>query len=227
MDCLEYLKALPDECVDLIVTDPPYNVSQKSDLRFGDRFIKKNFGEWDFGFDPVPVLRELRRVLKPHGQIYVFCGNEQIPVYMQIFIKDWFFRNLLVWHKTNPPPRLSKTNYVFSNEFIVYAIKEKGRPGLATFNFSSQSTMKNMFITSLLLGKERLRGGDGLAVHPTQKPLLILKKLIEVSSNPGDVVLDPFMGVGSTAVACKELGRNFIGCEINSLYVGLANKRLS
>jgi len=209
------------------VTDPPYNVSQKNDLKFGGRMIKKNFGDWDFGFDPEPILAELRRVLKPTGQIYVFCGTAQIPIYMQEFIERWYFRNLLVWYKTNPPPRMSKTNYLFANEYIVYAIRDKGKPSLSTFNFSSQSTMHNTFITSALQGKERLKNSDGTAMHPTQKPLSILKKLIEVSSKEGDTVLDPFMGIGSTAVACKELKRNFIGCEINQKYVELSIERLS
>jgi len=226
MDCLEYLKSLPDECVDLIVTDPPYNISQKNDLKINGRVIKKNFGDWDFGFNPVPVLAELRRVLKPKGQIYVFCGTEQIPIYMREFIDKWYFRNLLVWYKTNPPPRLSKTNFLFANEYIVYAIKDKGKPSLSTFNFSTQSTMHNTFISGSLQGKERLREKNGISIHPTQKPLAILKKLISVSSKEGDLVLDPFMGIGSTAVACKELNRNYIGCELNPKYVECAKKRL-
>jgi len=226
MDCLEYLKSLPDECVDLIVTDPPYNVSQKQDLKINGRIIRKNFGDWDFGFNPEPVLVELRRVLKPLGQIYVFCGTLQIPLYMREFEDKWYFRNLLVWYKTNPPPRMSKTNYLFANEYIVYAIRDKGKPGLSTFNFSTQSTMHNTFISGSLQGKERLRGKDGMAIHPTQKPLTILKKLIFTSSKEGDIVLDPFMGIGSTAVACKELKRNYIGCELNPKYVEWAKKRL-
>ncbi|MFA6073156.1 MAG: site-specific DNA-methyltransferase [Candidatus Woesearchaeota archaeon] len=226
MDALEFLRQIPDGSVDLVVTDPPYNISQKNDLKINGRIIKKNFGEWDFNFNPVPILAELRRVLKSNGQIYVFCGTAQIPIYMREFIEKWFFRNLLVWYKTNPPPRLSKTNYLFANEYIIYAIKEKGKPSLSTFNFSSQTTMHNAFVSGALQGKERLKGTDGIAIHPTQKPLAILKKLISVSSNEGDVVLDPFMGIGSTAVACKELKRNFIGCEINREYVDWANKRL-
>lgn len=219
MDCLEYLRQIPDNSVDLVVTDPPYNVSQKQDLKFNGRIIRKNFGEWDFGFDPEPVLRQLKRVLKPNGQIYIFCGTKQIPLYMRLMEKnDWFFRNLLVWYKTNPAPRMSKTNYVFSCEYIIYAINEPVKPSLATFNFTKQTEMHNVFITSALQGKERLRGKDGLAVHPTQKPLSILKKLILTSSKPGDVVLDPFMGVGSTAVAAKESDRFFLGCEINRSY---------
>jgi len=227
MDALTYLKQIPDNFVDLIVTDPPYNVSQNKNMKFNGRIIVKNFGDWDFGFDPRPILAELRRVLKPNGQIYVFCGTEQIPIYMQEFIEKWFFRNLLVWYKTNPAPRLSKTNYLFANEYIVYAIKDKGKPSLSTFNFSSQSTMHNTFVTGSLQGKERLRGKDGISIHPTQKPLSILKKMISISSKEGDLVLDPFMGVGSTAVACKELNRNFIGCEINSKYIEWANKRIT
>lgn len=225
MDCLGYLKSIPDNFADLVVTDPPYNVSQKSNIKYGNLNITKNFGDWDFGFDPVPVLKELKRILKPAGQIYVFCATKQIPQYISIFEEEWFFRNLIVWSKVNPAPRISKTNFVFANEYIVYAINEKGRPTDSTFNFSKHSDMKNLFVTTALQGKERLKI-ERKAVHPTQKPLSILKWMIEISSNPGDIVLDPFMGVGSTAVASLELGRKFIGCELDSKYVKHANRRL-
>jgi len=227
MDCLEYLKTLPDNSVDLVVTDPPYNVSQKANIKYGNLNIVKYFGEWDFGFDPEPVLAELKRVLKPKGQIFVFCSTEQIPQYMAIFKQSWFFRNLLVWYKTNPAPRLSKTNFVFANEYILYAINDpETKPGQVIFNFLGHKEMHNTMITSALQGKERLRDKNHKAVHPTQKPLSILKKLIEIASNKGDVVLDPFMGVGSTAVACKETGRDFLGCELNKEYTLHANERI-
>jgi len=227
MDCLEYLRQIPDNSVDLVVTDPPYNVSQKQDLKFNGRIIRKNFGDWDFGFDPEPVLRELKRVLKPNGQIYIFCGTKQIPLYMGLMEKnDWFFRNLLVWYKTNPAPRMSKTNFVFANEYIIYAINEKVKPGSITFNFTKQSEMHNTFISSALQGKERLRDKNNQAIHPTQKPLFILRKLILLSSNQSDIILDPFIGIGSTAVAAKELGRKFIGCDIDNFFVFIARNRL-
>jgi DNA modification methylase len=225
-DNLVFLRSLPDACVDLVVTDPPYNVSQAKDMKFQGSVIVKNFGDWDFDFDPAPVLKELKRVLKPDGQIYIFCGTKQIPLYMKILETEWFFRNLLIWYKTNPAPRLSKFNFTFACEYIIYGINEKVKTNTISFDFSSQSTMHNVFITTSLRGKERLKGSDGKASHPTQKPLSILKKLILTSSKPGDIVLDVFMGVGSTAVACKETGRNFLGCEINQNYVALANKRL-
>jgi len=226
MDNLKYLKKVKDDSVDLVVIDPPYNVSQKNNINCKKIKVVKNFGSWDYGFDPVPVLKELKRVLKPNGQIYIFCATKQIPIYMKILEEEWFFRNLLVWYKTNPAPRLSKTNYVFANEYILYAINEKVKPSSATFNFLGQVQMHNTIITSALQGKERLKK-DGKALHPTQKPLSVLKKLISVSSNEGDVVLDVFMGVGSTAVACKELGRNFMGCESDIQYYHSGIERLS
>jgi DNA modification methylase len=226
MDNLEYLKKVKDDSVDLVVIDPPYNVSQKNNINYKKINVVKNFGDWDYGFDPVPVLKELKRVLKPNGQIYIFCATKQIPIYMNILEEEWFFRNLLVWYKTNPAPRLSKTNYVFANEYIIYGINEKVKPSSATFNFLGHVQMHNTITTSALQGKERLKK-DGKALHPTQKPLSVLKKLISVSSNKGDVVLDVFMGVGSTAVACKELGRNFMGCELDEEYVREGRKRLN
>ena len=226
MDCLEYLKKVPDNHVDLVVTDPPYNVSQKQDIKYKDFNITKNFGDWDFGFDPVPVMKELKRVLKPNGQIFVFCSTKQIPEYMAIFEEDWFFRNLIVWSKSNPAPRLSKTNFVFANEYIVYAINEKVRPSEATFNYLGHSEMFNFIQSSTLLGKERLRDENNKAIHPTQKPLALLKRFISICSDEGDIVLDPFMGVGSTAVAAKELGRNFMGCELDRNYYKSSKVRI-
>lgn len=225
-DCLKYLNKIPDDFVDLVVIDPPYNVSQKQNINYKGFNIVKNFGDWDFGFDPLPVLKKIKRVLKPKGQIYVFCSTKQIPIYMNVFEKEWFFRNLLVWHKTNPAPRLSKTNYVFSNEYIFYAINEKGKPSESTFNYKKHNEMYNTIITSALQGKERLKDENGKTAHPTQKPLSILKKLISVSSNNGDIVLDCFMGIGSTAVACNELGRNFLGCELDEKYWRIGCDRL-
>jgi DNA modification methylase len=227
MDCLKYLKMLPDNSVDLIVTDPPYNVSQQKNINCGSLKVRKNFGSWDFGFDPEPVLHELKRVLKPNGQIYIFCSTAQIPLYMELFKKSWFFRNLIVWNKTNPAPRISKTNFVFANEYIIYGVNEQVKLSTITFNYQKHCEMNNTVITSSLQGKERVKKKDSRgAFHPTQKPLFVLKRLIEISSNKGDLVLDPFMGVGSTAVACKKLGRNFVGCELSHAYVTQANKRL-
>lgn len=227
-DCIKYLKTLPDNSVDLVVTDPPYNVSQKKDINYKKFNVVKNFGAWDFNFDPEPVLAELKRVLKPNGQIFVFCSTNQIPQYMGLFKQGWNFRNLLVWYKTNPAPRLSKTNFVFANEYILYAINDPSvKPSEVTFNYLAHKEMHNTIITSALQGKERLKGDDGKALHPTQKPLSILKKLIEISSNKGDIVLDPFMGVGSTAVACKEMGRNYVGCELDKNYFKISLTRIN
>lgn len=224
-DNLEYLKKLPDNCVDLVVTDPPYNVSIKQNIIIKGRTLVKDFGAWDYNFNPEPILKELKRVLKPNGQIYIFCGTNQIPQYMRILKDKWFFRNLLIWYKRNPAPRISKTNFVFASEYIIYGINEKGKPSNSTFNFSKQNEMHNVFITNALQGRERLKVGNK-SVHPTQKPLEILQKLIETSSNKGDIVLDVFMGVGSTAVASILTNRNFLGCEIDPNYVKFANQRI-
>ena len=121
----------------------------------------------------------------------------------------------MVWHKTNPPPKLRKTSFLNSCELIC-CMWNKGH----TWNFKSQKEMHNFFESPICMGKERL-------AHPTQKPVKLLKHIIEVTSNPKDTVLDPFMGVGSTGEACLELNRNFIGFEIDRKYYNLAKTRLS
>jgi site-specific DNA-methyltransferase (adenine-specific)/modification methylase len=223
---LGFLKKLPENSVDLVVTDPPYNISQGKNIRYHGRTLIKEFGDWDHGFDPEPVLKEIKRVLKRNGQIYIFCGTKQISQYMRILRENWFFRNLLIWYKRNPAPRISKTNYLFACEYIIYGINEPCKIKDCSFNFTKQNEMHNLFITNALQGKERLKDGYK-SIHPTQKPLEILKKLIEVSSDKGDIVLDPFMGVGSTAHACLLTGRKFLGCDIDPKYVHYANKRIA
>lgn len=223
-DCIEYLKTIPDNYVDLVVIDPPYNVSLNKNIKLKTGVIKKNFGDWDKGFNPKEVLDNIKRVLKPNGHIYVFCATKQIPQYMLEFLRYWDFKNLLVWHKRNSMPRIHKNNYVFSNEYILYAINEKNKIKL---NYKKHSEMMNTIITTTLQGRERLKNSDGKTLHPTQKPLSVIKHFIEVSSNEGDVVLDCFMGTGTTAVACKELNRNFIGCEKDEIYWKESKKRLN
>ena len=207
-DCLEFMKQMPDECVDLVITDPPYNASN-SDLSLPDRNYRTINQDWDKNFDMLPFILGSWRTLNTKGSLLAFCDYHLLGKYLDLSFKQ---QQILHWNKTNPFPALTKV-YPFSMEYIVWFVKGVGY----TFNKSYART--DVFRTPILGGKER-------TTHPTQKPLSIVRNLIQVHTQPGDTIFDPFLGSGTTAVAAKQLGRNFIGVEINPEYCKIAEERL-
>jgi site-specific DNA-methyltransferase (adenine-specific)/modification methylase len=232
-DALEELKKIPNESVDLIITDPPYNVSTDLKIdrsRWGKKQKRKaiinfDYGEWDkmseddFEKFNIRWYTECKRVLKKGGSIYVFFTKELISFFHIHRFPDYEIKtkNIISWIKSNPLPAFNRTNYRSAVEFIYFGQKEGGK---ATFNFGQQKEMKNWFEYPLVQGKVRTK-------HPTQKPLELIQKFIEISSNKGDIVLDPFIGSGTTAVAAKMFDRNYIGIEKNPEYVKIANERIN
>ena len=223
MDCLEGMKQLENNSVDLILTDPPYNISNPDYLtKRGKDIVKADFGEWDYNFNPKKYMKEFYRVLKDGGSFYTFTSDELFREWTRLLDKFKFKRmKWMAWKKTNPVPSFRKVTYLTSGELIIFAIKPTDKH---TFNFKTQKEMHNIIKAPICQtnGIKEYR-----TKHPTQKPIKIIKHLIEVSSNKGDLVLDCFMGSGTTAVAAKQLGRNYIGFEINPEYVKIANKRLA
>ena len=215
MDCLEGMKQLDDNSVDLINTDPPF----KFDAH-GSGFIKKTkkkiFEKIDYAFghdfNPMPFLNQCCRIMKKFN-MYVWTSKENIPVYLNWSIKNEFKFNILTWHKLNPMPLWNNT-YLPDTEYCIY-IREKG--AFFNSNLHDWRLYRRYILTNI--GLER----NG---HPTPKPTKVIKPSILVSSKPNDLVLDPYMGSGTTAVICKQLNRNFIGFEINPKYIEIANKRL-
>lgn len=212
-DCLSLMKKLPDNSIDLVVTDPPYDVhAGKGGGAFGNR---SSFKEIDFmsnGFDK-SILDELIRVMKKIN-IYIFCSQKQIPLLINYFaVENKCNWNLLTWHKTNPVPAC-KNKYLSDTEFIFFA-REKGVPILGEYR-----TKKTYYVTPLNTKEKKLYN------HPTVKPQEILQNLIVNSSNENDIVLDPFMGSGSTGVAALNNKRRFIGIELNKEYVKTATDRI-
>jgi site-specific DNA-methyltransferase (adenine-specific)/modification methylase len=219
-DAFEKIKTLPDNSVDLILTDPPYNLGEYStgNMKFSWRSdINNDIAEWDKGFDPAMLKDEFLRVLKPTGNIFAFCSYNLIGRWHEIFDPLFDTFQFFVWHKTNPVPKFRKAGFLNSCELIV-CMWNKGH----TWNFLSQKEMHNFFESPICMGKERVKNPK----HPTQKPVKLLKHLIKIASNEGDVVFDPFMGVGSTGVAALEMGRKFIGIEIDKDYFEAAKKRI-
>jgi len=214
MDCLNGLRQIADKSIDLIVTDPPYEITT-SGAGIYKQADKQYVKELDFmkdGFSE-DILTELCRVMKKVN-LYMFCSQKQIIPLLDYFVtKRKCNYNILTWHKTNPVPACGN-KYLTDTEFILF-FREKGVKIHGEFK-----TKFTYYVTPLNQKDKKLYK------HPTIKPLNIVRNLIINSSLEGDIVLDPFMGSGTTAVACQETGRNFIGFEMQQEYCEIAENRL-
>ncbi|WP_095803020.1 DNA-methyltransferase [Ligilactobacillus salivarius] len=220
-DCRKTMENIPDNSIDLILTDPPYNIAKYSTGNIilpGRSALNNNLGEWDLSeIDPAEFLDDFKRILKPNGNIFIFTSYNQIGKWHEVFDSEFDTFQFMVWHKTNPAPNIFKKGFLNSCELIV-CLWNKGHK----WNFKGQKEMHNFIESPICMRPERLSDPK----HPSQKPVRILKHLIEIASNPGDLVFDPFMGVGSTGVASAQLGRNFIGVELEKEFFDAAHKRL-
>lgn len=221
-DSRNLLLDIPSSSIDVILTDPPYNLGKYStgniELSWRKE-INNDVADWDKkDFFPEEWEGEFRRVLKRTGNIFIFTSYNLIGRWHSSLDSHFDTTQIFIWHKTNPPPKVFRTGFLNSCEMI-FCCWNKGH----TWNFSKQSEMHNFIENPICMGTERLKKPH----HPTQKPVKVLSRLIEVASNKGDVVLDPFMGVGSTGEAAISLGRNFIGFEANKEYFSAASSRLA
>jgi len=220
-DARYYIKQIPTASIDLILTDPPYNLSLYStgNMKFKWRKeINNNLAEWDKqDFNPSEWISEFKRILKPTGNIFAFCSYNLIGKWHAAFDPEFDTFQFMVWHKTNPVPKIRKAGFLNSCELIICVWNKKH-----TWNFSKQNEMHNFVESPICMGSERVKN----PVHPTQKPLKVLRHIIKIASNPDDLVFDPFMGVGSTGVAALEMNRHFLGIEINEIYFNASEKRL-
>ncbi len=220
-DSLQLLKKLPDNSVDFILTDPPYNLSSYStgNMKFDWRCdINNDLAEWDKDFDPKDLKDDFLRILKPTGNLFAFCSYNLVGKWHEVFDPVFDTFQFFVWHKTNPVPKFRKAGFLNSCELIV-CMWNKGH----TWNFGAQNEMHNFFESPICMGPERLQNPK----HPTQKPVKLLKHLIKIATNENDIILDPFMGVGSTGVAALETNRKFIGIELEKDYFEATEKRLT
>lgn len=219
MDCLEGLKRLPDSCIDLIVTDPPYVL--KCTRAGGHSQIAKNIQPINnllaknnlvSGMNPL-VLPEMVRVMK-RINCYIWCNKTQIPGYLDFFVKEMGCSfDIIIWWKKNPPPTFYN-KYLSDKEYCLY-FRKGGYCQPASYE-----NAKTVYHQPINVKDKKDYP------HPTIKPVGIIKSLIENSTRPGDLVLDLFLGSGTTAVACMELGRKYLGYEINQGYFEIAEKRI-
>lgn len=205
--------------VDLILTDPPYCVSRDYQLGFSNMGRSgMNYGKWDYNFDQKEWIRICSPLIREGGSFIIFNDWKNLSYLVEELEKNGFIiKDLIRWEKSNPMPRNVNSRYVMDAEFAVWAVKGKKK---WVFNKpESAFYLKPVYTTGVVLGK-------GKRIHPTQKSLELFSRIIQVHSNKGDLIFDPFSGSGTTAVACKETGRNFIGSEIDLEYYQKAVKRL-
>lgn len=244
-DCVSGMAKLGSKTVNMIFADPPYNLSGSSLVNrksaTGGDFYKVNEG-WDTWTDveyskfTEAWISEASRVLVDNGAIYVCASHHNLGEVMTSLKKSQFLvKNILVWEKPNAMPNMTRRTFTHSTEFVIWAVKGKNwifnYEALKKLNPESQrdgspKMMRDVWRLPVVQGGERLRGEDGKALHPTQKPETLVQRCIEASTNPGHLVLDPFAGSGTTAVVAKRLGRNSVGFETNDTYIKAARSRL-
>tara|TARA_R110000868_G_scaffold76499_2_gene219872 strand:+ start:15166 stop:16245 length:1080 start_codon:yes stop_codon:yes gene_type:complete len=239
-ECVEVMKTIPDASIDLVFADPPYNLQLGGDLHRPDNSkVDAVDNDWDQigGFDDYDLftwqwLEEARRVLKPNGAIWVIGSYHNIFRVGGILQDAGFWvLNDIIWRKTNPMPNFKGTRFTNAHETLIWAAKTKeGRP---TFNYAAMKAlndgvqMRSDWSLPICSGGERLKGDDGKKAHPTQKPESLLHRVLLATTNPGDLVLDPFFGTGTTGAAAKRLGRHYIGIERDPDYLKVATERLA
>lgn len=217
------MSALDDGIADLIMTDPPYNISHNRVVEHGDRIETTNdFGEWDHidHDDYLAMLRswskEFFRVLRDGGSVYAFCAEAYVSYFRSALIEAGFrFKNVIVWYRPNAKPKPDKTSFMASCDYIVFAVKGLNH----TFNFKSVNEMRNLIECPICHTSKRVG-------HPTQKPAYLISQLIEISSYPGDLVVDPFAGSGTTGLAAMGLKRRSMLIEKEEEYVVMIEGRL-
>ncbi|MFN5085957.1 MAG: site-specific DNA-methyltransferase [Novosphingobium sp.] len=237
-DCIEAMRSLPDACVDMIFADPPYNLQLGGDLSRPDgSHVDAVTDHWD-QFDSFAAydkfsrewLTEARRLLKPNGSLWVIGSYHNI-FRLGAMLQDMGFwiLNDIVWRKANPMPNFKGTRFTNAHETLIWC--SMGEKAKYTFNYRAMKTlndelqMRSDWVLPICGGQERLKKA-GHKVHPTQKPEALLYRVMLATTNKGDVVLDPFFGTGTTGAVAKRLGREWIGCERESIYREAALERI-
>ena len=239
-DCVEELRRLPKACADLVFADPPYNLQLDGELmRPNNTRVDGVDNDWDKFTDFAAYdaftrdwLSACRDVLKPDGALWVIGSYHNI-FRVGTVLQDlgYWVLNDVIWRKTNPMPNFRGRRFTNAHETLIWA----GRSAEAkyTFNYEAMKAlnddlqMRSDWLFPICSGAERLKGGDGKKVHPTQKPESLLQRILLASSGPGDVVLDPFFGTGTTGAAAKRLGRRWLGIEQDKAYARVAEKRIA
>jgi DNA modification methylase len=211
-DCLEVMRTIPDKSIDLVLTDPPYNIARKNNFATMGR-AGIDFGEWDKGFDLFSYIDQVSRILKKDGSFVVFNDWRNLGAIAEYAEKQGFdTKDMIRLEKSNPMPRNRDRRYITDYECAIWFVKKGAK---WTFNRQDSKYQRPKFVASIESG-----------LHPTQKNLSLMENLVKIHSNQGDMVIDPFMGSGTTGLACKNLNRKFIGIEQNADYFEIAKNRI-
>lgn len=205
--------------VNHIITDPPYNISQKNNFStLKNPRIGIDFGQWDKNFNLYSWIDDYSKIIEKNGSFIIFCSYRFLShIIDRLEINNFIVKDIIKWIKTNPMPRNRDRRYVQDTEFAIWAVK-KGAKWI--FNRPKEkSYLKSEFHTSIVSGLEKTD-------HPTQKSLELMRQIIKIHTNENDIVMDPFMGSGTTGVVAYELNRKFIGVEIETYYYEQAKKRI-
>ena len=215
-DCLSEIKRLNDESIDSVITDPPYNISRENNFKTIGR-TGVDFGEWDKGFDQLAWIEESYRVIRKGGSLFLFNDWKnvgEIAKYAETVGFD--IKDMVRWRKSNPMPRNRDRRYITDFEVAIWLVKPKGK---WVFNRLTDTYDRCEYDYPITPNSEKVG-------HPTQKPLDLMEEIIKRHTDKGEVILDPFIGSGTTAVAAINTGRNFIGIEQEPEYVGIARRRV-
>ncbi|MFK7763558.1 MAG: site-specific DNA-methyltransferase [Roseobacter sp.] len=239
-DCIDVMNSLPEASVDMIFADPPYNLQLKGDLHRPDNSrVDAVDDEWDQfssfkAYDDFTLawLKAARRLLKPNGAIWVIGSYHNIfRVGSALQDQGYWILNDVVWRKSNPMPNFRGKRFTNAHETMIWAGRDE--TSKYTFNYEALKAlnegiqMRSDWVLPICTGHERLKGENGEKAHPTQKPESLLHRVLVGATNPGDVILDPFFGTGTTGAVAKMLGRDFIGIEREAAYRKVAEKRIA
>jgi modification methylase len=240
-DCINVMDSLPEAIADLVFADPPYNLQLERELRRPDNSLVDavddrwdqfaNFAEYD-RFTRA-WLTSARRILKPNGALWVIGSYHNI-FRVGAILQDlgYWILNDVIWRKANPMPNFRGRRFTNAHETLIWAAKSREQKSY-TFHYEAMKAlndelqMRSDWLLPICAGNERLRDANGGKAHSTQKPEALLHRILLASSSPGDLVLDPFFGSGTTGVVARRLGRNFVGIERDPAYVELARQRIA
>lgn len=216
-DSLELISEIDNGSIDLLLTDPPYNIAQKNNFTSMGR-TGIDFGEWDKNFDELAWIKDIFLKVKKGGTVIIFNAWKNLgDISNELEQAGFQIKDLIRWEKSNPMPRNRDRRYIVDYEFAIVAVKPKAK---WTFNRQSDKYDRSELRYPIVGGSEKTK-------HPTQKPVALMEELILRHSNEGETVFDPFMGSGSTGVAAIRTKRNFIGIEIEQEYFDISVDRIN
>ena len=239
-DCIEAMRRLPAGSVDMVFADPPYNLQLGGDLfRPEGGRVDAVDDDWDkfetfAAYDAFTRawLKEARRILKPNGTLWVIGSYHNIyRVGSALQDAGYWILNDIVWRKSNPMPNFRGTRFTNAHETLIWA--SRSEDSRYTFNYRAMKAlndelqMRSDWLLPICAGGERVKGEGGGKAHPTQKPEALLYRVLLACTKPGDVVLDPFFGTGTTGAVARRLGRRWIGIEREQRYVKVARERIA